>query len=418
MQWWYEARFGMFIHFGSYSYLGHGEWAFFTEGWNKRDYQQQVSAKFNPSNFDAGVIARLAKTAGMKYLVITAKHHEGFSMWPTTVPSFKDFTGTKEYSLPDFTNFGKRDILKELKDSCEANGIKFCLYYSILDWCHSSQNINRSTYYSDMVSDSARISYIKDMKSQLNELINRYHPAIMWLDGDWTKNSGKPTLSSWWTKDDGEDLYKYLVSLDSNLIINERVARSFGLGDYECPEQEVPALPRNRPWETCQTMNGSWGFNASDTNYKTSSTLIHELVKVVSRDGNYLLNIGPKGDGTVPPQSVSILDSIGEWFAAYGESIHGTSRSPFKSESKWGFFTKKLGKLYVHIFNLPDDEFLKIPSLKNIVSKIYLMNDPSKALNYTSNDKDIVISLPENVPNLINSVVVVEVVGTPTALGE
>ena len=139
MDWWYNGRFGMFIHFGSYSYLGHGEWAFSTENWTKTDYQTKVSAHFNPVDFDAGEIARLAKRAGMKYLVITAKHHEGFSMWKTNVQSFKDTTGTKMYDLPDFTPFKTRDILQELKDSCDAEGIKFCLYYSILDWNHSSQ---------------------------------------------------------------------------------------------------------------------------------------------------------------------------------------------------------------------------------------------------------------------------------------
>ncbi|MDP3443597.1 MAG: alpha-L-fucosidase, partial [Ignavibacteria bacterium] len=210
MEWWYEARFGMFIHFGSYSHLGHGEWAFSIEGWTKENYQTEVSSKFNPSNYDAGVIARLAKQAGMKYLVITAKHHEGFSMWKTNVQSFKDVTGTKMYDLPSYTDFGSRDILKELKDSCDANGIKFCLYYSILDWCHSSQEINRSEYYSMMSSDSARQSYIIDMKSQLKELVDRYNPAIMWFDGDWTNYSGPPTPNKWWTKEDGIDLYNYV----------------------------------------------------------------------------------------------------------------------------------------------------------------------------------------------------------------
>ncbi len=413
MSWWYEARFGMFIHFGSYSYLGHGEWAFATENWTKANYQPRVSAKFNPAKFDAGIIARLAKKAGMKYLVITAKHHEGFSMWQTAVQSFKDVTGTKLYDLPDFTNFGTRDVLKELKDSCDVQGVKFCLYYSILDWNHSSQTINQN--YSTMASDSARTAYINDMKAQLSELITKYHPPILWFDGDWTYNAGAPTPSSWWTKSDGADLYDYLISLDSTLIINERVARGFGLGDFENPENMVPNAPLGRPWETCRTMNSSWGYASWDNNYKTPTTLIQEMVKTVSRDGNYLLNIGPKGDGTVPDQSVAILNSFGDWMNIYSESIYGTTRSPYRTEPHWGVYTKKAGKLYAHVFTWPADGLLRMPSLTNAVNKIYLMNDTTAALSYTDSLGCTTISVPANAPNAINSVVVVEVSGVPSA---
>jgi len=417
MGWWYGARFGMFIHFGSYSYLGHGEWAFFSDNWSKADYQTRISAKFNPTGFDAGAIARLAKTAGMKYLVITAKHHEGFCMWQTAVESFRDTTGTKLYDLPDFTAFKDRDILLELKDSCEAQGIKFCLYYSILDWNHPSQQVNRSTYYSDMTSFYEKEAYINDMKSQLRELITKYHPAVMWFDGDWTKNSGAATLSSWWTMPDGIDLYNYLIGLDSNLIINERVCRSFGIGDFECPEQEVPDAPLSRQWETCRTMNDSWGYNAGDSAYKTPSTLIRELVKVVSRDGNYLLNIGPRGDGTVTDQTISILNGMGDWMNVYGESIYGTNRSPFSWEPQWGFYTRKPGKLYAHVFSWPANGVLKIPTLANTLNKIYLLNDPTILLNYTVHEGYIWISLPVTAPDSINSVVVVDVSGNPAAYG-
>jgi alpha-L-fucosidase len=419
MDWWYEARFGMFIHFGSYSELGHGEWAFSTENWTKSDYQSKVSSKFNPTNFNAGTIARLAKKAGMKYLVITAKHHEGFCMWNTAVQSFKDVTGTKRYDLPDFTEFKTRDILRELKDSCEAQGLKFCLYYSILDWCHSSQTIfhgkNWNTY-STMASDTAKINYVRDMKAQLSELVTKYHPAVLWFDGDWTYNAGPPSPTSWWTKSDGIDLYNYLMGLDPNLIVNERVARSFGLGDFECPEQKVPKEPLGRQWETCQTMNGSWGYNAKDENYKPAKTLIQEMVKVVSRDGNYLLNIGPKGDGSLPDQTSAILNDFGNWMNIYSPSIYGTTRSPYTMEPEWGFYTKKQGKLFVHVFSWPADGLLTVPSLTNSISKIYLLNDKTKSLKYTLSNGNILISLPVNAPNLTNSVVVIDVSGVPVAV--
>jgi len=408
MDWWYEARFGMFIHFGSYSYLGHGEWAYFTENWTKGPYQSQVTSNFNPVDFNGGTIARLAKKAGMKYLVITAKHHEGFSMWDTEVESFKDVTGTYPYDLPGFTAFTTRDILQELMDSCEAQGIKFCLYYSIMDWCHSSQEVNRSSYYSDMASFVARTAYINDMKLQLNELITKYHPAVLWFDGDWTEYSGTPTLSKWWTKNDGIDLYNYMIGLDSGIIVNERVCRSFGLGDFECPERTIPDSPRSRQWETCQTMNKSWGYNSSDDDYKTPAKLIEELVKVVSRDGNYLLNIGPKGDGTVPAQTTEILESIGEWMSIYGESLYGATRSPFSEEPSWGFYTKKPGKIYLHVFTWPTNGSLTVPSPSDTVKRIFLMNDSANLLNFSYSDDNITISIPENMPNPYNSVIVMD----------
>ena len=415
--WWYEARFGMFIHFGSYSYLGHGEWAFSIENWKKADYQEKVSSNFNPEEFDANEIVRLAKDAGMRYIVITAKHHEGFSMWDTKVKSFKDVTGKKMYNLRRFTTFGKRDVLMELKKACEANDIKFCLYYSILDWGHSSQKINHidGSTFSSMKSDSARTAYLRDMKAQLKELIKRYHPAVLWFDGDWTRKADKPTPEKWWTKEDGINLYNYLVKLAPDMIINERVARSFGLGDFECPEQEVPETPSDRQWETCQTMNKSWGYNENDHDYKSVKTLIQELVKVVSRDGNYLLNIGPKGDGTVPVQTTDTLQKIGDWMKIYGESIYGTTRSPFKTEPDWGFYIKKEGKLYIHVFSWPKTGELTIPTLKNDIKKIYLMTDSENELNYTVNNGEIKISLPEDAPNEINSVVVIDVEGLPEA---
>ena len=235
MEWWYEARFGMFIHFGSYSYLGEGENAVYVDDWvfdRFEEYQSEVSAKFNPANFNAGTIAKLAKNAGMKYLIITAKHCEGFCMWKTNVQSFTDLTGIKLYSLPDFTEFGDRDILKELKDSCEARGIKFGLYYSFLDWNHESQ-IPHDDWFTNMVSFEAREDYINDMKAQLEELITNYQPAVIWFDGDWTNNDGEPTLSKWWTTTHAKDLYKYLMDLDSTLIVNDRIIRWFGLGDFE-----------------------------------------------------------------------------------------------------------------------------------------------------------------------------------------
>ncbi len=417
LAWWYQARFGMFIHFGSYSYLGHGEWAFANEGWSKSAYQTQVSANFNPINFNASTVVGYAKAAGMKYLVITAKHHEGFAMWNSNVQNFKDYTGTKLYNLYNYTAY-KSDLLGNLKSECAKQGIQFGLYYSILDWNHPSQNIStiNGTTYSTMTSMTARANYITDMKAHLQELVTKYDPAILWFDGDWCGNPASPTLTDWWIESDGVNLYNYLLGLKPSLIVNERVKRGFGLGDWDCPEQTVPAAPLSRPWETCETMNGAWGYNAGlESSYKSSASLIQEMVKVVSRDGNFLLNIGPKGDGTVTPGSITILKDFGTWMSTYSDSIYGATASPYASEPSWGFYTKKSGKLYVHVLTWPTTGTLQIPALTNTINRIYLLNNTGTSLTYAISGGNITISIPTSAPNNVDSVIVVEVSGTPTA---
>lgn len=418
MDWWYQARFGMFIHFGSYSYHGQGEWAFSTENFTKANYQTQVSVPFNPTSFNADTIADLALNAGMKYLVITAKHHEGFAMYNSNVASFTDTTGSKPYNLPQYTPY-QSDLLAALKSACEARGIKFGLYYSIMDWSHRSQTINRNVNFTDMASMSARSAYITDMKAQLQELLTRYDPAILWFDGDWCGNPSTPTLTDWWTQSDGVDLYNWLISRKPDLVVNERVKRDVGLGDFVCPEQTVPAEPLGRPWETCATMNGAWGYASwAENSYRSVQAIIQEFVTVASRDGNYLLNIGPKGDGTVTAGTVKVLQGMGNWMAVNRDSIHGTSGSPFTAEPSWGKFTRKSGKLFAHVFTWPTNGTLQIPLIHNTVNRVYLMSNPTASLNYTVSGGTINVSVPATAPDANDSVVVVEVTGMPAVVAD
>jgi alpha-L-fucosidase len=207
-----------------------------------------------------------------------------------------------------------------------------------------------------MVSMTARSNYIESMKIQLTELITNYHPAVLWFDGDWCQDMATPNTNQWWIKTDATNLYNYVTGLKPDMIVNERVKRELGLGDFECPEQTVPPAPLSRFWETSATMNGVWGFNTNDENpYRSPSNILNELVRVVSRDGNYLLNIGPKRDGSMTAGSISILNALASWMSVCSESIHGTTRSPFVSEPSWGYYTKKPGKLYAHVFNWPTD---------------------------------------------------------------
>jgi alpha-L-fucosidase len=416
MDWWYQARFGMFIHFGSYSYLGHGEWAFSSESWTKANYQTQVSAHFNPTAFNAATIAQLAADAGMKYLVITAKHHEGFAMWDSNVPSFTDTTGTKLYNLHDYAGV-QGDLLAALKTECEARGVKFGLYYSILDWNHPSQTI-RSGGLTTMASQAARTAYIADMKAHLQELLDRYDPALLWFDGDWFGEPSSPTLQDWWLKSDGVDLYNWLIARKPGLVVNERVKRDLGLGDYTVAEFGVPSAPLDRQWERCDTMNGAWGYNAGRENsYQPVGNFIQELVTCVSRDGNFLLNIGPKGDGSVTTGSVTILRGLASWMATYGDSVHGATASPFGTDPTWGRVTKKDGKLFAHVFTWPAGGVLQIPAITNTISRVYLMNNPSVSLAYTVSGGQINVTVPATAPDASDSVVCVEVSGVPTSAG-
>lgn len=243
-----------------------------------------------------------------------------------------------------------------------------------------------------------------------------YDPALLWFDGDWFPERNPQTLTDWWNAADGRDLYDFCLGLKPNLVINERVKRDTGLGDYLCPEQTVPARPLPRPWETCQTLNGAWGYDSrKEGQYKSVRTLVRELVTVVSRDGNYLLNIGPRGDGVVTAGSVNALTGIGAWMGTYGDSIHGTTGSPFTSEPTWGRYTKKLGKLFAHVVTWPTSRQLVIGSLTNAVNRVYLLDNPGTSLPYTRSSGGITVTLPASAPNADVSVVVVEVVGEPTA---
>jgi len=406
MEWWYHDRFGMFIHFGSYSQHAKGEWVMQIEKWSKQYYQTKITSHFNPSNFDAKAIVAAAKSTGMKYIVITAKHHEGFCMWKTDVQGFKDYTGSRIFDLYHYLDF-ERDILMELKQECDAQGIKFCLYYSILDWNHSSQTLK--DYFSEMKSMEAKAEYVEQMKAQLRELITRYNPAVLWFDGDWCTNETPATLDNWWNKDDAIDLYNYLLSIDPNIIVNERVKRELGLGDFMCPEQKIPDAPLERQWETCQTMNGTWGYNAQSYNsYNPAHTFIHELELIVSRDGNYLLNIDPLPDGSLNPNMLKVLEEIGTWMQIYGESIYGCTRSPFAEQPSWGVYTQKQGILYAHVQSIPETKKIFVPCNAKKIDSVYELSDKKTTVKYTKTKEGIQIQLPNTQAHPCSSVIAIE----------
>ena len=309
MEWFTDAKYGMFIHFGLYSQLG-GVWDGKEIGgyaeWiqSGADIPAQVYAMlthtFNPKDFDADFIAETAKKAGMKYIVITTKHHEGFCLWDSK------YTNYDVASTP----FSGRDILSELSAACKKQGLKFGTYYSIIDWHHPSQERNIDghngwTRWGNVrMKSGKKPEYVAYMKNQIAELIENYDSDIMWFDGDWVY---------WWDMATGEDLYQFIRELKPEIIINNRVAkRAIFKKDFGTPEQEHPGEALQHEWEACYTMNKSWGYKTNDNKWKDAVTVYNKLKDINGKGGNLLLNIGPDGDGNVPEESVKILLEVGE----------------------------------------------------------------------------------------------------------
>ena len=417
MQWWRDARFGLFIHWGLYS-IPAGEWNGKTEygEWIRtsaqiplEEYNKFVD-QFNPVKFNAEEFVRMAKDAGMKYITITSKHHDGFCLFDT---KYTDFNVMR-------TPF-KRDIMKELSDACHKAGIKMCFYHSIMDW-HEPDYLPRRDWEKTRSTEGANFDrYVQHMKNQLKELLTNYgNVGVLWFDGEW---------ESTWNPTYGNGLYNYVRSLQPGIIINNRVgaARS-GMegmnkegelaGDFGTPEQQIPAtgLP-DIDWETCMTMNDHWGYNKADLNFKSTRDLLQKLADIASKGGNFLLNVGPTSEGLFPPTSVQRLKDIGAWMKVNSEAIYATKASPFKNLD-WGRCTQKSidggTRLYLHVFDWPADGRLTVPGIFNEAKGAYLLADAQKkSLNITRQEDALTISIPAQAPDSINSVVVLDVIGKP-----
>ena len=417
MAWWTKDRFGMFIHWGLYA-IPAGEWQGTTNHaeWIRTtaqipiDVYDKFVAQFNPVKFNADEWVTLAKEAGMKYIVITSKHHDGFCLFDSKYTDFDVMS----------TPF-KRDILKELAEACHKQGIKICWYHSIMDW-HHPDYLPRREWEKDRPSVNADFArYIQYMKNQLKELLTNYGEiGVLWFDGEW---------ESTWNRDYGQDLYKYVRELQPNIIVNNRVgAGRAGMegftkgdeyaGDFGTPEQQIPAtgLP-GVDWETCMTMNNHWGYNKHDHNWKSTEDLLHKLTDIASKGGNFLLNVGPTAEGLIPQPSIDRLKAMGRWMKINGESIYGTKASSFKS-LKWGRCTQKAieggTRLYLHVFDWPENGKLVVPGIYNQAKRAYLLSDAEKKLLNVGRKEDaIVVTVPETAPDTINSVLVLDIIGKP-----
>ncbi len=427
MEWWREARFGMFIHWGVYAvpagtHNGQrinriGEWIMNRGKIPVAEYKA-YARQFNPVKYDADAWVRMAKDAGMKYIVITSKHHDGFALFDSKVTT---------WDMVDATPYGK-DLIKPLAEACRKHGIKLGLYYShAQDWVNPGGAAARKKTSEGWANpDSARIDaytethnghwdpaqttktmeeYINDIAvPQVKEILTRYGDiAVLWWD--------TPTGMT----DEFAEKFKALLPLQPRMITNDRLKRPNYPGDFKTPEQRIPDLSEldGKDWETCMTMNGTWGYKSYDDKWKSTEILIRNLLDIASKGGNYLLNVGPKADGEFPAESIERLKAIGAWMKVNGEAIYGTQASPLAALS-WGRCTRKEHNgnttLYLSVFDWPADGKLIVPGFHNDVNRAVLLASGKKLT--TSIDKDqLVITLPAPAPDTIAAVIKVEVKG-------
>ena len=419
MAWWEAARFGMFIHWGLYSEAAGywngkpvgfmGEWIMNTAKIPVADYKK-LAATFDPTKFNADAWVSLAKAAGVKYIVITAKHHDGFAMFNSAANKF---------NIVDATPF-KRDPLKELAIACHKQGIKLGFYYSQdQDWTAPGGAARHGHW--DKAQDGSFADYVHDkVIPQLKELLTNYQsegaPVEIWFD------TPMPTMTP--------QLAGQIVALlnqHPNVLWNNRLGGGYS-GDFETPEQHIPAqgFP-GKAWETCMTINGTWGYKKDDKNFKSTQTLLRNLIDIASKGGNYLLNVGPDATGVIPEPEQQRLLAMGKWLQVNGEAIYGTHPGPFSKEHGYYSSTKKdrhgkplwipiwdwrataaPGKVFISIFQWSKGKFI-LPAMDARVEKAYLLADPRhKALKVSQSASGITVDLPAAAPDPIASVLVLQ----------
>lgn len=391
-----DKRFGMFIHWGPVSLRG-------TEiGWSRGDQVEvndydNLYKEFNPVLFDADAVVKTAKDAGMKYLTITARHHDGFCLWPTAYTDFN--IKNTPY---------KKDIVGALNEACKKQGIKFCIYYSVLDWHHPDYPIHSPKDQTiDPKSDMNR--YLLYMKNQLKELITNYDPYMLWFDGQWEKP---------WTDEMGKDLYAYLKKLKPDVITNNRLGKEFAamenknidaskmIGDYDTPEQVVGKLNMTTPWESCFTICNQWAWKPNDK-MKSLKQCLDIVSKTAGGNGNLLLNVGPMPDGRIEARQADRLKEIGDWLKVNGEAIYGTLGGPYQPNNDYAT-TRKGNKMYLHVLNtsIAKLNLKAIPGRK--VKKASLLNGQPVDVDQNG---DISITLPASQADKLNYIIVLELNG-------
>ena len=346
-EWFEDARFGLFIHWGVYAVRGEGEWVMQNQRLTIPEYERDLPPFFNPVKFDTAAWVAAAKAAGMRYITITSKHHDGFAMFDSKV---------SDWDIVDRTPYGK-DVLKQLADECHKQGLKLFFYYSQLDWHHPDYfPRGRTGLFAGRAETGDFNRYLDNMDAQLKELLTGYGPiAGIWFDGWWDKPEAEWRLGR---------TYKLIHDLQPAALVGSNHHRKpFPGEDFQMFEKDLPGAKTSGfnekseigdlPLEMCETINNSWGYNKTDLRIKGGKALIQLLVKAAGHDANLLLNIGPKPDGTLPAEHLAQLKEIGEWLEKNGETVYGTRGGPLQSRP-WGVTTRKGDKVFVHILDWRD----------------------------------------------------------------
>ena len=404
MAWWREAKFGMFIHWGVYAVpagtyngeqiKGIGEWIMNRGRIPVAEYKA-FAPQFTAAKYDPDAWAALAKKAGMRYIVITSKHHDGFALFDSAVTDWDavDASGAK------------RDLIAPLAAAARKQGLKFGCYYSqAQDWNHpgGAKSGFKEGESWDEANKGDFDEYLQTIaEPQVKEILSNIKPDILWWD--------TPT---WMSTERAERLIPYL-KLVPGIIHNNRLGGGFK-GDTDTPEQHIPATGfKDRDWEVCMTMNDTWGFKSYDHNWKSTEDLIRKLCDIVSKGGNFLLNVGPTAEGEIPQASIERLEAVGRWMDVNGEAIYGTTASPF-AKLLWGRCTKKVhdggATLYLHVFDWPQDGKLHVPGLNNSVKSASLLAGGT-SVKTAKEEGGVVIMLPAKAPDEIASVIKLEVEG-------
>ncbi len=391
-----DDKYGLFIHWGIYSMLADGEWVMNNRKIKSEDYQRLLPAYY-PNDFDAAKWVAAAKAAGMKYIVFTSRHHDGFSNWDT---KYSDWKITN-------TPYGK-DIIRQLADECKKQGMKLGLYYSTLDWMRDDYpyETGRTGQHSGRTAKSNYASYLQFMKNQLTELLTNYGDIMcIWLDGHWdqTNPEGHADRNSRidWKY---EELYGLIHQLQPQCMIGNNHHLSPIPGeDFQMFERDLPGENKSGlsyqeasqevPLETCETINGSWGYNIIDRKYKTVNQVVQLLAGAAGRNANLLLNVGPMPNGEIQKEFIDTLVAAGAWIKQSGESIYGTRGGPLRPQ-EWGVTTQKEKKLYIHFFKQPDEKVIQIPlAPKQAVKSVTLMVSNEKV--YYKQEKTVLTITPE-----------------------
>ena len=408
-KWFSDAKFGLFIHWGVYSILGDGEWVMNNQNISIEEYEKLPSF-FNPIEYNPREWVKTAKSAGMKYITITSRHHDGFSMFDTKA---------NNYDIIDSSPY-KRDILKMLAEECRKEGIKLFFYYSLLDW-HNDDYFPRGRTGNDIPgrNEGNWENYIEFMKIQLTELLSNYGDiGGIWLDGHWDQKEwdgekfGKLKID--WHYD---ELYSLIHDLQPHALIgnNHHIGVIDG-EDFQMFEKDLPGgnttgwgTPEDQigdlPLEVCETINGSWGFNLKDRKHKSTKELIHYLIKSAGYGSNFLLNVGPMPNGKIQPRHISTLEKIGNWMGVYGETIYGTSRGPISPNDSI-VSTQKDGVVFLHLLNIKGEE-LELNNFNAKIKTLYNFINEEK-IHYKVKGKTLTIDLKNQIKDSINTVLVLK----------